>query len=82
MDVNALDRTEILIVYAIALIVLAFVIWVWARIFSKAGYSPLLGILMIVPAVGLVTFFWFAFSRWPVRRGLESDARTPDSRAA
>jgi hypothetical protein len=82
MDVNALDRTEILIVYAIALIVLAFVIWGWARIFSKAGYSPLLGILMIVPAVGLVTFFWFAFSNWPVRRRLDPDTRTQDSRAA
>ena len=61
---------------------MAFVIWGWAKIFSKAGYSPLLGILMIVPLVGLITFFWFAFSRWPVRRRLDSEARTPDSRAA
>jgi hypothetical protein len=82
MDVNALDKTTIAIVYGVSLVVVAFVIWGWAKIFSKAGYSPLLGILMIVPLVGLITFFWFAFSRWPVRRRLDSDARTPDSRAA
>ena len=82
MDVNALDRTSLAIVYGVSLIILAFVIWAWAKIFSKAGYSPLLGILMIVPAVGLITFFWFAFSRWPVHRRLEADTRTQDSRAA
>jgi hypothetical protein len=82
MDVNALDKTSLVIVYGVALIVLAFVIWAWAKVFSKAGYSPLLGILMIVPAVGLITFFWFAFSRWPVLRRLEPDTRTQDSRAA
>ena len=82
MDVNALDKTSIGIIYAVSLVVVAFVIWGWAKIFSKAGYSPLLGILMIVPAVGLITFFWFAFSNWPVRRRLDPDARTPDSRAA
>jgi hypothetical protein len=82
MDVNALDKTSIAIIYGVSLVVVAFVIWGWAKIFSKAGYSPLLGILMIVPGVGLITFFWFAFSRWPIRRRLDSDARTPDSRAA
>lgn len=82
MDVNALDKTSIGIIYGVSLVVVALVIWGWAKIFSKAGYSPLLGILMIVPAVGLVTFFWFAFSRWPIRRRLDSDARTPDSRVA
>ena len=83
MDGRGLDSTTLAVVYVVgALIVLACVIWGWARIFSKAGYSPLLGILMIVPLVGLVTFFWFAISRWPVRRGLDSDIRTQDSRAA
>jgi hypothetical protein len=82
MDVNQLDKTGLAIVYGVSLIVLALVIWGWAKIFSKAGYSPLLGILMIVPVVGLFTFFWFAFSRWPVHRRLEPDIRTGDSRAA
>jgi hypothetical protein len=82
MDVNQLDKTGLAILYGVSLIVLALVIWGWAKIFSKAGYSPLLGILMIVPVVGLFTFFWFAFSRWPVHRRLESGVRTGDSRAA
>ena len=82
MDVPAMDRTELLIIYGVSLIALAVVIWAWSKIFSKAGYSPLLGILMIVPIIGLITFFWFAFSRWPVQRRVDPGSRVQDSRAA
>jgi hypothetical protein len=80
--VSTLDNTQLAIAYAVTLVILAFVIWGWAKIFSKAGYSPLLSILMMVPLVGLIVFFWFAFSRWPVRRQAASGIRPQDSQAA
>ena len=78
--IGGLDNTYLAIAYAVALVLLALVIWGWARIFSKAGYSPLLGILMMVPLVGLITFFWFAFSKWPVYR--QAGTRPQGSQAA
>lgn len=36
----------------------------WA-IFSKAGHSKWLSLLMIVPLVNIVTLYWLAFSSWP-----------------
>jgi hypothetical protein len=59
-----------LLVLIIGLGFLALVVFAWAKIFSKAGYSPVLCLLMLIPLVSLVAFFWFAFSDWPVlRRG-------------
>jgi len=78
--IGGLDSTQLVIAYAITLVLLAFVIWGWAKIFSKAGYSPLLSILMMVPLVGLITFFWFAFSKWPVYR--QTSIRQQGSQAA
>jgi hypothetical protein len=57
-----------LLVLMISLALLAVVVFAWAKIFTKAGYSPALCLLMLVPLVSLITFFWFAFSDWPARR--------------
>lgn len=48
-----------LLVFA-ALIIVPF----WT-IFRKAGYSPWLGVLMIVPMVNLGMLYFLAFSDWP-----------------
>ena len=40
------------------------------RIFSKAGYSWALGLLMLVPIVNILMIFVLAFGDWPVRREL------------
>ena len=34
-------------------------------IFTKAGFSPWLALLMLVPLVNLVVLYMVAFSRWP-----------------
>jgi hypothetical protein len=57
-----------LIVLTVALIVVALVIFAWSRVFAKAGYSPILCLLMLIPVVNLLTFLWFAFSRWPIQK--------------
>jgi hypothetical protein len=39
---------------------------VFGRIFSKAGYSRWLGLLMLVPLANILTIFWFAYADWPI----------------
>jgi len=55
-----------LIIVTVGLVFLALFIFAWSRIFAKAGYSPILCLLMLVPGVSLITFLWFAFSKWPI----------------
>lgn len=49
------------------LVVVAFTIWVYWRIFEKAGYSGALSLLNLVPGVGpLICVIVLAFGRWPI----------------
>ena len=43
----------------------------YAKIISKAGYSPWFVLLGLVPLVNIVMFFVFAFSDWPFSQELE-----------
>jgi hypothetical protein len=38
------------------------------RLFSKAGYSGLWSLLMVIPLVNLITLYVLAFSDWPALR--------------
>lgn len=58
------------------LIAVLFVV-AWAKIFSKSGHSPALGLLMWIPIVNLITFLWFAFSTWPIERRLGGTEHRP-----
>ncbi len=49
-----------LIVVWYFLIVLPF-----TKIYKKAGYSPWMGILMIVPLLNVLMLYFLAFSNWP-----------------
>jgi len=53
----------------IGLAVAIFVLYLWSRIFSKAGFSPWLCLLLIIPLVNIIMLIWFAFAEWPVSRG-------------
>jgi len=49
--------------------VLFFIVIIpWARIFSKAGYNPVWSIFMVIPFVGLIAIWFFAFSDWKVEK--------------
>ncbi len=39
---------------------------VYCKIFSKAGFSWALGLLMLVPIANLVMMFCLAFADWPI----------------
>lgn len=56
----------------VGLLIFVFFIFVWWKIFSKAGYSGALSLLFlagIIPFIGwivpLVLIIWFAFADWP-----------------
>jgi uncharacterized membrane protein YhaH (DUF805 family) len=53
--------------FIVLLAIVAFTIWLYWRIFAKAGYSGALSLLNLVPGVGpLVCVVILAFGRWPI----------------
>ena len=55
-------------IISIALIVFSVIIY-W-KIFSKAGYSGALGLLMLVPIANIIMLCILAFGEWPIYREL------------
>jgi hypothetical protein len=41
------------------------------RIFTRAGYAGVLGLLMFVPIVNLVMLYILAFREWPIYKELQ-----------
>ena len=52
------------------LIVVAIKVFIFCKIFSKAGYCWALGLLMLVPIVNIVMPFILALGDWPIRKEL------------
>jgi hypothetical protein len=52
----------------IILIYLLAVVTPFWKIFKKAGYSPWLSLLILVPLVNLVMIYFLAFASWPALR--------------
>ena len=44
----------------------------FCKIFSKAGFSWALGLLMIVPIANIIITLYLAFAEWPIERELSS----------
>jgi len=64
--------TVILISFGIlmGLIVLIIKILIYCKIFSKAGYCWVLGLLMLVPIANIIMPFILAFGDWPIQKEL------------
>lgn len=65
----------------VGLAIAVFSIFCWWKIFSKAGFNGALSLVFlagIIPLIGpiicLILFTWFAFSDWPVRKGVAASA--------
>jgi hypothetical protein len=56
-----------LIFSVVAIIFSAIVYW---RIFSKAGYSGAMGLLMFIPIANIIVLCILAFGEWPIYREL------------
>ena len=55
----------ILVVLAAVAAATVFMVFLWWRVFKKAGYSGALGLLMFVPFGVLIMLCILAFSQWP-----------------
>jgi hypothetical protein len=61
----------LLVYFVILCAIVAFMVWVYWRIFSKAGYNGALSLLNLVPGVGpLICVCILAFGRWPIEDAL------------
>ena len=56
----------------VMLIIFAVKILIFCKIFSRAGYSWALGLLMLVPIANIIMLFVLAFAEWPIQRELRS----------
>jgi len=63
------------LVLTASLIILALFVFAWSKVFTKAGYPPLLCLLMLIPVVSLIAFLWFAFSTWPIHKDVPAALR-------
>ena len=66
--------TVIMVLFVLAMVaaVTVFMVFLWWRVFSKAGYSGALGLLMLVPFGCLIMLCILAFSKWPSLKGSSS----------
>ena len=65
---SSLGFPEMLVILAVSVICLL----PFYRIFSKAGYSGILCLTMIVPLVNIIMLLFLAFSEWPVLKELKA----------
>lgn len=54
----------------VVLVTVVIKLLICCKIFSKAGYSWALGLLMLIPIVNIIMAFFLAFADWPIRREL------------
>jgi len=59
-----------LLIAFVVLIIIAIKLLIVCKIFSKAGYSWALGLLMLIPILNIIMAFFIAFADWPVQREL------------
>ena len=55
--------------YVIVMVLTVIPFW---KIFEKAGFPPVLSLLMLVPLVNICMIYYLAFSKWPKQGGTPS----------
>ena len=60
---GSIGMPELLIVLVGGLVI----IWPATKICAKAGYSPWLGILVVIPIANVVLLWFLALAEWPAR---------------
>ena len=65
----------LVIIVCVIVAVLVFTVWPYWRIFKKAGFSPALSLLLLVPVANIVMIFYLAYADWPALKKM--DAQQP-----
>jgi len=63
MGFGEVTPVEALILMVIPAVAVILPFW---QIFKKAGFSPYLSLLMLIPPVNFVLLYFVAFASWPV----------------
>jgi uncharacterized membrane protein YhaH (DUF805 family) len=69
MGVGGITITQLLI----TVVILVVMLFPWWKIYSKAGYSGWLALLMFVPLVNIGMLFFLALADWPALRGVSRE---------
>jgi uncharacterized membrane protein YhaH (DUF805 family) len=62
---HSIGAPELLLILLIIILFVLVVLIPYWRIFSKAGFSPWLSLLMLVPLANIVMLYFLGFSDWP-----------------
>jgi len=62
MGLGGISPVQLFIVLLLPLVLVVVPFW---QIFKKAGFSPFLSLLMLIPLVNLIMLFVLAFASWP-----------------
>lgn len=65
---RSIGYPELLVIIALG----AFLVFPAWKIFSKAGYSGILSLALLVPILNLVIWWFLALSEWPVLKELNA----------
>ena len=65
--VGPIGPTEIIFILMIVLIY----VWPFWKILKKAGYPGWYFVVVFIPGVNLIAWFYFAFAEWPVHKALK-----------
>src|SRR5512135_1429041 len=68
---TALPFAILAVILLFAFAMMALMLWLWSRIFSKAGHTPWLALILLIPLANLVMIFWFALSTWPIENEVQ-----------
>jgi hypothetical protein len=73
----------------VGLILTIAIIWIYCKIFAKAGYCWALGLLMLVPVVNIIMLCVLAMGDWPVlnelrrlKQQVQANAGSPPAQQA
>jgi len=55
--------------YVVVAVLIVIPFW---KIFERAGFSPVLSLLMLIPLVNICMIYFLAFSKWPKQGGTPS----------
>jgi hypothetical protein len=68
----------LIVYFLIIAVMIAVFIWIYWRIFAKAGYNGALALLNLIPGVGpLICILILAFGRWPIEDQLAAAGVRP-----
>ena len=62
---NSVGITELLVVLCGLAVLAILIAWPISRICRKAGFSPWLGLLGMIPVCNVILLWFLAYARWP-----------------